>query len=252
MSKIKENWEYYGKNDPYFAVATFDKFKKANLTEKAKDEFFQTGEEHIEKVWSEIEKHFIKNFRPKRSLDFGCGVGRLVVPLAERCEAVVGVDISETMLKEAVENCRARKIENVSFFQTDDFFGGETGEFDLIHSFIVLQHIKPAIGGELVRKMLKMLGSGGIGVLHFTYFNPASKFNYLRFKIYRDYPVINRLKNLVKGEKDEPFIPVYIYDLNAVFADLQENDCHSCLIRYSFHGFNGAVIFFQKKRTIDF
>jgi 2-polyprenyl-3-methyl-5-hydroxy-6-metoxy-1,4-benzoquinol methylase len=101
MSKIKENWEYYGKNDPYFAVATFEKFKKANLTEQAKNEFFQTGEEHIEKVWNEIQKHFVENFRPKRGLDFGCGVGRLVVPLANRCEKVVGVDISNVMLQEA-------------------------------------------------------------------------------------------------------------------------------------------------------
>lgn len=252
MSKIKENWEYYGKNDPYFAVSTFEKFKTANITEEAKDEFFQTGEDHIEKVWDEIQKHFIKGFHPKRVLDFGCGVGRLVVPLASRCESVVGVDISEQMLEEAKKNCQKRRIDNASFHQTDEFFAEESGEFDLIHSFIVLQHIKPVVGYKLVSKMLKMLRADGIGVLHFTYFNPASDFNYFRFKLYRDYPVINRLKNLVKGEQHEPFIPVYIYDLNAVFADLQANDCHRCLIKYSFHGFNGAVIFFQKKKEIVF
>ena len=252
MSKIKENWEYYGKNDPYFAVATFEKFKKAKLTEQAKNEFFQTGEEHIEKVWNEIQKHFVENFRPKRGLDFGCGVGRLVVPLANRCEKVVGVDISNVMLQEAQKNCQLRKLENVTFSQTDEFFTDEKGEFDLIHSFIVLQHIKPETGGVIVRKMLKMLASGGIGVLHFTYFNPASSFNYLRFKVYRDYPLINQLKNLIKGEKNEPFIPVYVYDLNTIFADLQENDCHNCVVRYSFHGFNGAVIFFQKEKAIIF
>jgi cyclopropane fatty-acyl-phospholipid synthase-like methyltransferase len=222
------------------------------LTEEAKEEFFLTGDEHIEKVWNEIEKHFIENFRPKRGLDFGCGVGRLVVPLAERCERVVGVDISDLMIEEAQKNCRARGIENVSFSQTDKFFAEERGDFDLIHSFIVLQHIQPRIGGELVGKMLKMLSLGGIGVLHYTYFNPTSSFNYFRFKIYRDYPLVNRLKNFVKGEKHQPFIPVYIYDLNAVFADLQENDCHKCFIRYSFHGFNGAVIFFQKEKSIIF
>ena len=252
MSKIKENWEYFGENDPYFAVSTFDKFKKTNLTEQAKDEFFQTGAEHIEKVWNEIEKHFIEDFRPKSGLDFGCGVGRLVVPLAERCEQVVGVDISDSMLEEARKNCRTRGIENVRFSQTDRFFAEEKTRFDLIHSFIVLQHIEPRIGGELVGKMLKILSPGGIGVLHYTYFNPASSFNYLRFKIYRDFPLVNRLKNFVKGEKQEPFIPVYIYDLNEVFADLQKNDCHRCFIRYSFHGFNGAVIFFQKENSIIF
>ncbi|HEX8636537.1 MAG TPA: class I SAM-dependent methyltransferase, partial [Pyrinomonadaceae bacterium] len=127
MSKIKENWEYYGENDPYFAVATFDKFKKTNLTEQAKEEFFQTGEEHIEKVWNEIQRHFIENFRPKRSLDFGCGVGRLVIPLSERSDEVVGVDISDLMLEEAQKNCRARNIENVGFSQTDKFFADEKG-----------------------------------------------------------------------------------------------------------------------------
>src|ERR1041384_1508124 len=110
MSKAKEEWEYWGNNDPYYAVSTFDKFRKENLTEANKEDFFQSGFEHINKIWDEIEENFDNNFTPQKGLDFGCGVGRLVVPLAEKCETVLGVDISNLMLEEAIRNCENRQI----------------------------------------------------------------------------------------------------------------------------------------------
>jgi ubiquinone/menaquinone biosynthesis C-methylase UbiE len=251
MDKTKENWEYYGKNDPYYAVATFDKFRKENLTESNKDDFFQTGYEHIQKLWDEIEDNFIKDFKPQKGLDFGCGVGRITIPLGEKCEKVLGVDISELMLEEATRNCGKRKIENIKFLQTEEFLSGSEDKFDFIHSFIVFQHINPVHGEKILKKLIDSLAVEGIGVLHFTYANPTNDRNFWRFKIYRDYPVINRLKNLVKGT-NKPLIPMYIYDLNKIFSQLQENDCHKCLVRFSFHGINGILIFFQKKGRLEY
>ncbi len=251
MDKSKENWEYFGKIDPYYAVATFDKFRKENLTESHKDDFFQTGYEHIKKLWDEIEANFGKDFKPRNGLDFGCGVGRLVIPLAERCETVVGVDISESMLEEAVRNCESRKTDNIKFQQTDEFIEGSE-KFDFIHSFVVFQHINPVQGEKIVKKLAQSLTTNGIGVLHFVYAPPPGDRNFWRFKIYRDYPWINKLKNIFKGNRDEPLMPIYIYELNKIFAVLQENDCHKCLVRFSFHGMNGIVIFFQKENDLMF
>ena len=69
MDKIKKSWNYWGENDPYYAVATFDEFRKENLTESNKEAFFQTGYDHLDKLWDEIENNLGENFKPRRGLD---------------------------------------------------------------------------------------------------------------------------------------------------------------------------------------
>lgn len=252
MTKTKEDWEYFGKNDPYYAVATFDKFRKENLTESSKEDFFQTGYEHIKKLWNEIQTHFVEEFKPRKALDFGCGVGRLTIPLAERCGQVVGVDISESMLEEAARNCEKRNIQNISFLQTEEFLSGVNDEYDFVHTFIVLQHIKPERGERIVKKIIDSLVVGGIGVLHVTYASSISRRDFWKYKLYRDFPLIKQAANFIKGRKDTPLMPVYIYDLNKIFFLLQENNCHKCLARFSFHGMNGILIIFQKKKDLSY
>ena len=53
--------------------------------------------------------------------------------------------------------------------ESDDDLSKVTGTFDLIHSFIVLQHIATSRGEKIFRRMLSLLNEGGIGFLHFTY-----------------------------------------------------------------------------------
>ena len=65
MVEKDEVWEHYGEENPYYGVFTIDKFKDENLNEAAKDEFFQSGEAHIERIWNEIEDAFIRDFKPK-------------------------------------------------------------------------------------------------------------------------------------------------------------------------------------------
>jgi len=247
MKDAKDKWEYYGENDPYFAVLTFDKFKAGNLDEAGKDDFFRSGSAHIDRVWSEIEEHFKPDFHPRNSLDLGCGVGRLVIPLAARSDDVLGVDISEKMLGEAARNCTDRGIDNAEFMQTDDFLASKDQSFDFIHSFIVFQHIDPETGLGIVQKMLDDLADDGIGVLHFTYATTADEMASFRFRLYRDHPFIYRLRNVLLRRPNEPLIPMFQYDLNRVFRMLQENNCHKSVVRFSHHGTYGAVIFFQKR-----
>ena len=48
------------------------------------------------------------------ALDFGCGVGRLVLPLARRYRTVVGIDISDAYIAEAVRNRDKHGLTNIS------------------------------------------------------------------------------------------------------------------------------------------
>jgi 2-polyprenyl-3-methyl-5-hydroxy-6-metoxy-1,4-benzoquinol methylase len=250
MDKIEKKWEYFGETNPYFAVATFDKFKSENLSDAALTEFFESGEEYVERIWQEIENNFKPEFKPKRALDFGCGVGRITLPLARRCETVIGIDISENMLKEARQNAAKFNLGNVNFVKGDNDLTEVKGEFDFIHSFIVFQHIKPNIGEAIFKKFVEMLTNGGIGVLHFTYSdNQMTMAQKIRFQVYRDFSLTYKLRNFLK-RKNDSLIPMYLYDLNRLLLVLQENDCHKCQIRFSQHGAEGALLFFQKRKEI--
>jgi SAM-dependent methyltransferase len=249
MSKFNKNlWEYYGEETAYFAVVTEDKFRKENLDQATKQEFFDQGSEYVERIWSEIESNFKSSFKPKKAVDFGCGVGRLTIPLSKKCEQITGIDISEKMLKETEENCKALEINNVTLMTSDDNLSKLTEKVDFVHSFIVIQHIKQEIGEKIFSKLIESLNTGGIGVLHLQYANPGSLASRTRYRLYRDFPLIYKLRNIVLGAKKEPLIPIYNYNLNKIFRILQDQNCHKCSVRFSDHGHYGVLIFFQKQK----
>jgi len=162
-------WEAWGKQDPYFGVITDPKFRKAALTPEAVKEFFDSGHVHTDFVMQMIRQHIDPGFQPQTVLEFGCGVGRLVVPFAKTAGEVVGMDISVAMLQEARKNCEAHGVANVRLALSDDDLSQLTGRFDLIHSCIVFQHIPPARGRAIFGRLLQHLPIGGVGAIQFTY-----------------------------------------------------------------------------------
>lgn len=143
----KSQWIRFGEVDPYFGVFASEKYHGA-LTTESKNEFFQSGEAHVADVFSHL-----PSFHPKRTLDFGCGVGRLTLALAKRSDSVLGVDVSAGMLKQAELNCA--HLGNVELSTSI------AGQFDFVHSHIVFQHIPPKLGYALIDQILSALLPGG-------------------------------------------------------------------------------------------
>lgn len=160
-------WESFGRVDPYFGVLTDEDYRRERLGDAARERFFQTGREHVDRVARLAREHSGRELRPRRALDFGCGVGRLVVPLAERAREVVGVDVAPSMLAEARRVCDARELSNVELLPTARLASLQP-DFDLIHSYIVFQHIPVRDGYELFARLVSLLAPGGIGVMHFS------------------------------------------------------------------------------------
>lgn len=246
MNSNKRRWERLGKSDPYFSVATYDKFRSENLNESLKSEFFLTGEDYINRIWDEIESWLGRPLRPKMALDFGCGVGRMLVPLASRAERVTGVDVSPAMLEEAKKNLQERSTTDANFLLTDEFLR-DNEIYDFVHSTIVFQHIRPSVGIKILSNILKKLEFGGVGCIQLTYHIPLKGLAALKFRLNRDLPYAFKFRKLLTGKSNEEFIPIYEYDLNRVVELLRTNDCHNCLLRFSQHGSNGVVFIFEKK-----
>lgn len=244
MSKIKALWEAYGKQDPYFAVVTVDRNKAGNMDKANRTEFFTGGSDYVDTIW-EIFEGFYPDFNPQRILDFGCGVGRLTIPLALRSPSVIAVDIAQSMLDEARNNCVAQEVDNVAFLETGEYLSSKQS-FDLIHSFIVFQHIHPATGMPILRKMISDLDAGGIGALHFPYADSASRSSQFRSLIYQKFPPVYRLRQVLSGRKAARIIPTYVYDINSVIAELHKGGCHDLTVRFSDHGLLGVLLVFRK------
>jgi len=249
MSNSDRDWEQLGRNDPYFAVVAYEKYHKGSLNENSLREFFESGQAHIDFVIRTTRTHLNPHFQPTKALDFGCGVGRLIVPLALICDSVVGVDVSESMLQEARRNCDERGISNVEFIKGDDFLSEVSGTFNFVHSFIVFQHIPYKRGELLLRRLIYLLEEGGVGVLHFTYFRKASRLR--RFLSYacKLLPFAHNLRNLIEGKDfSYPLMQMNHYNLNNLFLILQETGCHSSYTRFTNHsGHCGVILFFQRK-----
>ena len=164
-----QEWVRWGRQDPYFAVITNDKFRRDNLTEQAKEEFFESGRYHVNYVLDACRRMIGADFKPSRALDFGCGVGRVALPLAEQVAHVVGVDVSPDMLAETRRNADRLGLGNVDLLKSDDGLSAVTGVFDLVHSCITFQHIDPSRGRFLFERLIALIAPGGAGAIQITY-----------------------------------------------------------------------------------
>lgn len=245
MSDGKKIWEEIATSEAYFGVATYDKYLAGGLDEEAKKEFFESGREHVDLVFTELENAFGSLGKPTKALDYGCGVGRVLIPLAERCGSVVGVDISAGMLEEGRRNIDVAGLEAFELRTAEEFVTGEDAEFDLVHSYIVLQHVEPHIGYQIIEKMLTSLKPGGVGMIHVTHTDIAPPFRRFRSSLYRKIPFVHRVLGFLKGEK-RPFIPMYSYDMSRISDIFTSN---GCTIRSSIstdHSYLGEMMFFRK------
>jgi 2-polyprenyl-3-methyl-5-hydroxy-6-metoxy-1,4-benzoquinol methylase len=236
-------WEEWGRRDPYFGVITDPKFRSVGIDENAKKEFFASGEYHVHGVLSTIRKHIDPSFAPRTVLDFGCGVGRLLIPFAKIAEDVVGVDVSSTMLEEARRNCDEQRLCNVRLFRSDDVLSNITGPFDFIHSCIVFQHIPVERGRALLSKLLKLLGAGGVGAVQFTY--SKARFAPTHGLAPPELPHVGapHLRTPVDGD---PLMQMNPYNLNEILFLIQSCGILRFHAEFTDHGGElGVFLFFQ-------
>ena len=209
-SHTDREWEKWGRRNPYLGVLGFE--TQSVLTDSTwREKFFGSGEEHIARIISTAEAHF-GPITPNRALDFGCGVGRLLMPLSNRFKEVCGVDISSSMLEQARTNLSSRP--HVNLVRTLD---DAAGEFDFVHSSIVLQHIRPQQGMGLINRLLQITAPGGIFALHTTIGDLRWKRRMLNMMRYRVRPV-HWVYNIVRRRPlNEPITEMNRYDAAALF-----------------------------------
>jgi 2-polyprenyl-3-methyl-5-hydroxy-6-metoxy-1,4-benzoquinol methylase len=212
-----EVWNAFGRDDPYFGVLSQKEYSRENLNPASLEGFFRSGEAKIAEVMSLIEQSGIA-LRMRRALDFGCGVGRLVIPLANRFTEVVGIDVSEGMLAECRKNIAHRQLQNVVLSR-----GIPNLEFDLVHSALVFQHINSARGSNIILDCWSRIAPGGLLAVQLPIRFTGNRTTWYLRQLRNAVPILQIPYNLLSGSRwNRPGVQMNIYDLSFLSAKLLE------------------------------
>ena len=247
-------WEQLAQAKPYWAVVSVDEFLGAGLDNDKKERFYAAGEDHISHVIQLLSEHYACREPFSTALDFGCGVGRLLFPLAKRSQRAIGVDVSDTMLRLCADNAQARGIHNITLVKGDDSLSQVSEPVDLVTSELVFQHIPLERGYRLLDRLLRLLKPEGYGYIHLPYASeirnigiehgtPSSAFHYYQ-------RVGNNILRLMQTPLDQiTEMEMNHYNLNEVFCILLANQVRECYVRhYLSAGVLQAELFFRKSR----
>ena len=243
-------WQAWGEKDPYFGVLTDERYRRGKLTAESLEEFFRTGRSHIEEILAACRRH-CGELSTRRSLDFGCGVGRLLIPLAEVSEVCVGVDIAAAMLREAALNCARYNLHHVRLARTlEEIDPGDGAGFSFVHSHMVLQHLDPQRGLSIIAALLSRLDSGGVAALHLTYAHSKHRANQgVRPRASRVARFLSRPLARIRRRitRADPQMLMYAYDLNRVLFLAQDCGVRSGGLQFTDHAGHLGVILFLRK-----
>lgn len=243
--RTDESWEQWGRQQPYFGVLVDPAFRDVEPGGTAWQRFMQTGEEHVEDLLVRLERLGAPR-RFDRAVDFGCGVGRVLAPLASRFDEVVGVDVSSAMRSQAEANLSRLGVANATVVPSDEALSAVAGQFDLVHSYNVLQHIAPGRGLAITRRLLELTRPGGAVVLHYCETAPALRHRAKR--LVGSSPRLVRLAKRLRGsDPDRPIMQMFPYRFGDVRSLLLERGVDEVLVQWLMHNGNR---FFQVHAAI--
>jgi SAM-dependent methyltransferase len=248
-------WQAWGEAHPYYGVITDAQYRGKVLPAEIKEQFLTTGREYVKEVLDSC-RHYFGDVSTQSSLDFGCGVGRLLIPLAEVSSHAVGVDIAQSMLDETAANAVARGIGNVTLARTLEQIPADRGKFTFINSYIVLQHIPTDLGLAIIMELLARLEVNGCAVLHVTYargrYVSSMGKRPLIVKIARSIGLpLQRIRRHLTGRGD-PQMLMHDYDLNKVLFLAQKVGVRCGGFEFTDHkkAF-GVMLFFKREPEVE-
>jgi ubiquinone/menaquinone biosynthesis C-methylase UbiE len=182
LDRIRRQWEGFGRDSPLSAILTRDEPWETN-------EFFETGRVVVDRLYSRM-LEYCPPLRRRRVLDFGCGIGRLTQPWSQYFEEAVGVDVSASMIEQAEKKNRERNpfaarcrfvlnpVSNLRQFPDQ--------HFDLVASFLVLQHMPRTLSDHYIREFARVLSPGGSLVIQLPTgpLDPPSRWERVAAEIY--------------------------------------------------------------------
>ena len=158
--ELARNWEALGRSDPFFGVLS-DPTKRFGKWDPG--EFFESGRAHVGKLFRTLNDLEVM-FEQRACLDFGCGVGRLTIPLSESFARTVGVDVAPSMIATARAHVRPGHQCEFVLNRNPDLRQFPDRSFDFVHSCLVLQHVPPEVTLGYISEFFRVCRPGGLVV----------------------------------------------------------------------------------------
>jgi SAM-dependent methyltransferase len=154
-----KDWETLAREDPLWAIYVKPGTRggKWDL-----DTFLATGRTEVEHVLGRLER-LSPGFRRAEAIDFGCGVGRLSLALADHFDQVTGIDAAPTMVEKARELAGDRCTFVLN--QSLDLAGFGTDSVDVAYSSLVLQHLPREHALGYLRELMRVTRPDGCAIV---------------------------------------------------------------------------------------
>lgn len=151
---MKRFWEEKARENAMYYISSYRAYD-----EQDPEEFWKWGETLTDRYLKESAIPFTGR---ERVLEIGCGIGRMTIALGKRFREVVGIDISEEMVRKAREATAAHANIRISASNGVDLCAFADASFDFVFSYIVFQHIPDAaITKGYIRESGRVLKPGG-------------------------------------------------------------------------------------------
>ena len=162
IARVERQFRHLGKTEPHWSVLASDQFKSAHIATH-EEQFFNSGRGVVDELRLTAARCGIDLRRHRACLEFGCGIGRSTIWLADEFATVLGVDISTAHLALAKRAIGRFRKDNIALRHVNTIEAlGELPAFDVLFSIIVLQHNPPPVIALILRRLLARMAPGGI------------------------------------------------------------------------------------------
>ncbi len=177
LDHVGAEWSRLGEQEPHWSVLTADKYRSGQIAAHLL-EFQRSGANEVRHLETVLRRNHLDWPRQGLCIDYGCGVGRVTLPLAAHCAQVLGVDISAGHLRLAAQEAAAQGLGNkLQWLQLRTLADLDSlPQADMVHSAIVLQHNPPPMIALTLARLLRCLKPGGVAVFQLPTHIPGYRF----------------------------------------------------------------------------
>jgi SAM-dependent methyltransferase len=179
---VQATWTRLGNEAPHWSVLSGDQFLPDKISQ-TEGMFYNSGIQDLNWTIGILARHGIAPSKLPVCFEFGCGLGRVTLPLATTFKQVNACDISTSHLEVAIRRAETAKVHNISFLHADTNDFGMVDAFDFWFSRIVLQHNPPPIMHAILKRAFSLLRKNGVAVFQVPTYATGYSFDIRRYSL---------------------------------------------------------------------
>jgi SAM-dependent methyltransferase len=148
--KMKMDWNQRAQHHAQFWIATENY--------RTDEDFGQSGDTTAKALLAALGGLYQPSWKV---LDIGCGIGRVLKPLAKNFQALIGIDVSSTMI--AQSKIWLSELPHITTFETSgvDLQIFEDQTFNLVYSYVAFQHMPRPVLEQYLGEINRVLTPDG-------------------------------------------------------------------------------------------